>query len=193
MSDEEKSKKTLKSVVKSKIKFDNDRFKSLIGSKIKLDNEEKGIVRYLSVEEEALDLDEIIDYLQDHGYEKLEKSGAMEKLDHLIDVGYVRSKTIGMGKDREEKFYLAKKLGGGGRRRKQLQGRGIIYDTSKLIQRLTGSIFLLIGLGFLTYQSLRITGAVISSSESIVPAFASASALFLIGGVLLIGSFRKRK
>lgn len=165
----------------------------LMGADIPLDDEEKGILRYLgNKEEEGLNLDNIVEYLKKHGYKDLDLKDAREKIDRLIDVGYMRSKTKGKGDDREENFYLARRLGGGSRKRKQLQGRGIIYDTSKLIQRIGGSAFLLIGFGFLVYQSLSITGAFISSTQPVVPTFVFAFALFLIGGFLLKKSLYKK-
>ncbi len=168
--------------------------KLLTGVNMPLDTEEKGILRYLgNKEEEVLNLDSITKYLKKHGYEDLNLKAAREKLDHLIDVGYVRSKTEGKGDNREENFYLARRLGGGGRERKRLQGRGIIYDTSKLIKRLVGSAFLLIGFGFIIYESLQMTGAFISSAQTIDLTFIFAFALFIIGGFLLIDSFRDRR
>ncbi|MCK5624370.1 hypothetical protein KAI04_00840 [Candidatus Pacearchaeota archaeon] len=193
MSDKEKPEKSLKSIIKSKIKLDNEQFKSLIRSNVELDREEKGIVRYLSNKEEAFDVKEIIEYLKDHGYQELDKSKAMEALDNLMEVGYVRSKTIGSGSNREERFYLAKGLGGGYRRKKQLQGQGILHDASKLIERLTGSVFLLIGLGFIISQIPNITGAVISSAESVASTVSLAAVLFFIGCALWIGTFRIKK
>ena len=158
---------------------------------VNLASEEKGILKYLGKGyDEAMDLDDITKYLESHGYSKLSDEAARERLDHLIDTGYVRSKTEGKGSQREEKFYLSKWIGEGVRKQKYLQGRGIIQDTSKLIQRLFGSIFILIGFGFLLYQSLHMTGAFISSIQAVAPTFVFALALFIIGGILLRGSFR---
>jgi len=159
---------------------------------VNLDGEEKGILRYLGKEEESVGFTDITRYLARRGYEETNNRAITEKLDHLIEVGYVRSKTEGKGNKREEKFYLARRIGGGGRKRKQLQGRGIIYDTSKLVQRLFGSVFLLIGFGFIIYEGLQMTGAFISSTQTIDLTVIFAFALFIIGGFLLKKSLYKK-
>ncbi len=185
-------KSKIKSLIESKVKSDNERFKSLIESKVKLDREERGILRYLGNKEEALDLAEIMGYLKNSGYDITDKKETMEKIDHLIDVGYVRSETTGTGGDRKEQFYLATGLGGGRRRRKYLQGRGILYDTNRLVQRLTGSVFALVGFGFLVYQGIGMTGAFMSSPQEATPTFLLSLLLFLIGGLLLRSSVGKK-
>ncbi len=167
--------------------------KSLLESNISLDSEEKGILRYLgNKKEESLNLHNIVEYLKTHGYSDLTVKDAREKMDYLIDLGYVRSKTTGKGENREEKFYLSRTPLGGRYKQKQIQGRGIIYDTSKLIQRLFASVFLLIGFGFIIYSISGITGAVISSGQSMAPTFVFAFLLFIIGGFLLKISFKKK-
>jgi hypothetical protein len=91
----------------------------------------------------------------------------------------VRSKTEGKGDNREEKFYLSKLFGGlegGLRKRRSLQGRGILHDTSKLIKRLLGSVFLLMGVGLFVYESPNVTGAVIGNSTTD----------FIVGGVFIL-------
>ena len=58
---------------------------------------------------------------------------------------------------------------------------------------LIGSVFLLIGFGFLVCQSLSITGAFVFSAQPVAPTFIFAFALFVIGGFLLKKSFRNKK
>ena len=114
-------------------------------------------------------------------------------MNHLIDYGYVRSKTEGKGKEREEKFYLSNILGGGSRKRRNLQGRGIINDTSRLIKRLTGSFFFLVGLGFIGYEIFTPTGAVISSGEGFNLTSLFSFLLLIIGGFLFKNSLGKKE
>ncbi len=166
---------------------------TLLESHIELSQEEKGIIRYLGGRKSKVNVADIVEYLKDHGYDKLDKKEAIEKLDYLMKVGYVRSKTIGKGDNREEKFYLSKWTGGGGRRRRSEQGRGFVRDVQKGIERFVSSIFILVGLGFLVYQTISITGAFISSTQEIVPGFIFAFILLCIGVFLLVGSFKKKK
>ena len=176
---------------KKKLKLRN--LKSLLESNVNLDQEEKGIVRYLGGKSQAINVSDIVEYLKDHGYGSLDKKQAIERLDHLMEVGYVRSKTIGKGKSREEKFYLSKGIGGGGRRKREVQGRGPLYDIHKSLERFVGAIFVLGGLGFLMYQTIGMTGAFFSSAERVFPGFIFGFTLYVFGSFLLIHSFKKKK
>jgi hypothetical protein len=137
----------------------------------KLKYEEKGILKYLGRGyEESINLKDITKYLNESDYvddadKKMEFSihKTRKMLDHLAETGYVRSKTEGKGSAREEKFYLAKGMGAGVRKRMQLQGRGFFFDPSRLVKRLTGMVFLLVGIGLFVYQSHSLTGAVIGT------------------------------
>ena len=157
---------------------------------VSLDDEEKGILRYLSIDpDEAASRNDITKYLSSSGYNPVSPQDLKDKLDNLMDYGYIRAKTEKSGRSRIEKFYLSKALLGGKSKQKKLQGRGgIIQDTSKLVKRLFGSIFLLFGLGFFIYDSV-ITGAIISSQENFNPIFIPTLALVIIGGILLKKSF----
>lgn len=160
--------------------------------KTELDKEETGIVRLLDRDKEnAVTLDELQEMLAKSGYRKVEIPDLREDIDHLIDLGYVSSRTYGGGKDRKEKFYLTHYLVGGGRRKKAEQGRGLIPSATKMYKRWFGSIFMLAGLGFFIYDGLRMTGAIFSSVTQISPGFIFAFALFVIGVFLLEGSFDK--
>lgn len=169
------------------------KIKKGVWEKTELDPVEKGIVRLLgSKEEDAVSLHEIREMLKNSGYEVGEISQLREDLDHLIDSGYIRSRTYGKGKDREEKFRLTNYVVGGERRKIEEQGRGVIPSATKMYKRWFGSIFVLIGLGFFIYDGLRMTGAIFSSGTQISPGFIFAFALFVIGVFLLEGSFDKR-
>jgi hypothetical protein len=111
-------------------------------------------------------IEDITNYLKKQDYEELSKKELRGKLDNLIDLGYVRAKTEGKGDKREEIFYLSEYLGSGLRKKRNLQGRGIFNDTSRLIKRLLGSFFFLIGIGLFLYEMPGLTGAVIGPSTS---------------------------
>jgi hypothetical protein len=160
---------------------------------VSLDDEEKGILRYLGKGyDESIDLESIQEYLGDKEYGNFSKKEVIGMLDHLMDTGYVRSKTEGKGDKREEKFYLAKGVGAGVRKRMKLQGRGFFYEPSRLIKRLTGAVFLLIGIGLFVYEGSNATGAVIGSSSGVNPIFFFASILTIIGFLLALNSFKKK-
>lgn len=134
---------------------------------VSLDDKEKGILRYLGKGyDESIDLESIQNYLGDKEYGDFSKKEVIGMLDHLMDTGYVRSKTEGKGDRREEKFYLSQSPLGGKFKKMNLQGRGIIHDTSTLVKRLFGMIFLLAGLGLFLYESPNLTGAVIGPSTN---------------------------
>lgn len=159
-----------------------------------LDKEEKGILRYLGKEDEgSVPLKDITNYLSSKGY-NLPLPDVEDKLDHLIDVGYVRSRTEGKGSNRVEKFYLsnlaAGLLGGVGKKR-SLQGRGIKHDLKGLLKRAFGSIFLVFGVGLFLYDA-TLTGAVISSSGGLSSGLVLPVFLFVAGGALLVNSFIER-
>lgn len=157
-----------------------------------MDDEEKGILKYLGKNyDEAEGLKNIVSYLKDQGYSNTSLSDVRDDLDHLIKSGYVRSKTDGKGANRNEKFYLARIIGGGVRKRKELQGRGFFRDIAKLVERLSGFFFLFAGLIAVVYEGLNFTGAVISDGLGVGLAFIFAFALLIIGGVLLKKSFKK--
>jgi len=154
---------------------------------VHLDDEEKGILKYLGRGyDEAVNLKNISHYLRDQGYNNTSLKDMRDDLDHLIKSGYIRSKTEGKGSNREEKFYLARFIGGGEREKRKLQGRGVFRDLGKLIERLSGAFFLLFGLGVVIYGDLNVTGAAISNSAGVGLTFIFAFALMIIGGVLLI-------
>lgn len=166
--------------------------------KTELDSTEKGIVRLLgSAEDDAVNLDELKTMLNKAGYEVENVSDLRQDLDHLIDVGYVRSKTYGKGSDREEKFRLTNYVVGGTRRKIEEQGRGVIPSTAKMYKRwfgkVSGAFFLLIGLGVFIYEGIGMTGAVISSSERVTPAFILGFALFVIGVTVLEKSYKQER
>lgn len=143
---------------------------------VSLDDEEKGILKYLGKGyEESINLENIQKYLGDKEYGNFNKRKVAEMLDHLIDTGYIRSRTEGKEDKREEKFYLTKGIGAGVRKRMQLQGRGFFYDSSRLVKRLTGVVFLLMGIGLFIYQSPNLTGAVIGTPTND----------FLVGGLFI--------
>jgi hypothetical protein len=132
---------------------------------INLDYEEKGILKYLGKGyEKAITLDEIKDYLKKVEHlegEDLSKKEIRSKLDHLIDVGYVRSKTEGTGEQRKEKFYLSNILAGiegGVGRKKGLQGRGPWHDLSRLVKRLFGFVFFLSIFASVSFLFPNVTG-----------------------------------
>lgn len=166
---------------------------------IRLKNEEKGILSYLGESyKDSINLKDITKYLKAQEYDVDSIKDVREDLNHLIRVGYVRSKTEGKGDKREEKFYLSRTPLGGKYKQKQVQGRELIHETSKLWQRifnpkLFGSLFLLFGFGFVAYDSLNVTGAVISSAETFNPAFFLICLLLAVGIVLLTKSIKESK
>lgn len=80
---------------------------------VSLDDEEKGILKYLGKYDEAVGLENIKRYLNNQGYGGFTSIELTDKLDYLVDVGYVRSKTEGKGDKREERFYLTNWVGSG--------------------------------------------------------------------------------
>lgn len=154
--------------------------------RISLDSEEKRILSYLGGNyKESVGLGDIVEYLKDVGYEGVTRRNVLDKLDRLSDVGYVRSKTKGKGEHRDEKFYLSGAPLAGKYARRGLQGRGVVHDTSKLIRRLFGSVFLFFGLGAVVYQGLNVTGAAVSSGSGGSLSFVFAFALIVVGTFLL--------
>lgn len=152
---------------------------------VDLEPEEKGILKSLGSKNQALNLDSIKNYLEHQAYENVEKKDIRKSLEHLSDLGYVRSKTKGEGNDREEVFYLSNYVMGGIRRKSSLQNRGPWNDLKKFYQKFLGSIFLLVGLGFFIYYGLSMTGAVVSSGEILTPGFVLSFVLFVVGMALL--------
>lgn len=153
---------------------------------VSLDDEEKGILKYLGrkYEEEAT-IDDLTKYLSDLGYGRFSKREFIDKMDHLIDLGYVRSRTEGKGKDRQEIFYLSKLalgLWGGVAKKRNLQGRGPQHDISRLFRRMMGALFLAMGLGLFAYEGPRLTGAVIGTH---IQGFLT-GALFIFFGLALL-------
>lgn len=157
------------------------------------DKEIDGIIRYLGKKDEAVTFHQLEDYLGNHGYTELHGRELRKELDYLEDMGYVRSSTEGKGNEREERFYLARRLGGGGRLKRNLQNRFIPLDLSKLVKRIVGSFFLLIGIGFFAYSNWNMTGAVVSLSQTRNSTMIMAFVIFVIGGILLVKSFGKKK
>ncbi|MCX6750820.1 MAG: hypothetical protein NTZ83_05155 [Candidatus Pacearchaeota archaeon] len=137
-------------------------------SNIELSDEEKGIVRYLGKRgEKIITLDDIQKYLDSQQYkdndEKFNIKEVRGMMNHLHDVGYSSSKTVQRGNDRKEAYYLAP----AGRFRKRLsQNRGLEQDVMSWLRRVTGSVFLLMGLGLFAYEGPKLTGAVIGVHTS---------------------------
>jgi hypothetical protein len=153
---------------------------------INLKKEEKGILKYLGPRyEESFDLNDITKHLNKSQYidPKTSKpivfslNDTRGMLENLEETGYVCAKTS----KGEEKFYLAKGLGAGVRKRMELQGRGFFYEPSRLIKRLFGVVSLLAGIGLFVYQSPNVTGAVIGTptNDFII------GALFIFVGLVL--------
>jgi hypothetical protein len=167
-----------------------DRLINEFKGNINLDDEEKGILKSLSTKkDEALNLNDITKYLKVHDYvdQNIKPREIREKMEHLADLGYVRSRTEISGNDREELYYLSNYVMGGVRKKSTLQNRGVFNDLRKFVQKFTGAIFLLFGLGFFVYEGLSLTGAFIFSlNNGATLTFVFSFALFIIGGFLLI-------
>ena len=138
---------------------------------ISLDYEQKGILRYLDTRKgDPITLEDINDYLKNQEYGKLTKKELRDKIDELIDVGYVRSNTGGERDGRKERFYLSKLAGGllgGVSKKRSLQGRGPWHDTSKLVKRLLSCFFILSLAASFFFLSPSFTGNAIGNvSES---------------------------
>jgi hypothetical protein len=128
----------------------------------------------------------------------LSKKVVRERVQELIEMGYVRSRVEQVGKNREERFYLSMGVGAGGRRaRATLQGRNYVWgDLPKLLERVykkaTGAILILFGIGFFIYQNISLSGAVISVAELKVDNFILPCSSLILGGLLLFKSLKKK-
>jgi len=160
---------------------------------VELDSEQKGILKYLTIgSEDAVSLNDISKYLDKQGYDNTSIKDIREDMELLADKGYVRSKVMGSGKNREERFYLSKFIGAGNRKQKTLQGRGWFgKDLVRLIERLSGAFFFVFGLGALVYEGSILTGAVISSREGVAISSFLGFALLVVGGFLFKKSLKK--
>jgi hypothetical protein len=160
-----------------------------------LNDEERGILKFLGGKGELESFDNIRNYLHKSGYGSLSERNARKELDQLIDLGYIRSRTVGSGTDREERFYLSRGIGAGRRAKSTLQGRDyVLGDIGQWVKRIFGKgyIFLVFGLGFLVYSGISSTGMVISSEGSPLDAgFVLSFMLMLIGGALLLKKSKK--
>jgi hypothetical protein len=134
---------------------------------VSLDYEEKGILKYLNKSSDSdITIDDLADYLKNQDYGELSKKELRERLDHLIEKGYIRAKTEGRGEKREEVFSLTRYIGSGVRQQRHLQGRGIINDTSRLVKRLFGSIFVLSLAASIFFLSPDFTGNIIGNTTA---------------------------
>lgn len=162
--------------------------------KTELDKTEKGIVRLLgSAEDDSVNMDELKTMLNKAGYDVKKVSDLREDLDHLIDAGYVRSKTYGKGAQREEKFRLTNYVVGGTRRKIEEQGRGVIPSSTKMYKRWFGAGFMVLGLGLFIYEGLTMTGGAVGSQVKASFGAIIAFALFVAGLAILESPFKKHK
>lgn len=154
-----------------------------------LTNLEKEILKSLKPgRSRSKSLKDIREFLQEEHY-PTEFKDIRDGLGKLIEYGAVR----GMVEKTGRKYFLSRVIGSGYRNQAMLLGKSNPFrDTYKLIQRIVGSIFLLLGFIFL-YQNLTISGAVISEvvKNKSIPLIFSLVSIF-IGLFLLFLSAKKR-
>jgi hypothetical protein len=133
-------------------------------------------------------LKDIREFLQEEHY-PTEFKDIRDGLGKLIEYGAVR----GMVEKTGRKYFLSRVIGSGYRNQAMLLGKPNPFrDTYKLIQRIVGGIFLLLGFIFL-YQNLTISGAVVSEviKNKSTPLIFSLVSIF-IGAFLLFLSAKKK-
>jgi hypothetical protein len=158
-----------------------------------LDDEQKGMLRFLGKKEDAEEINDIRKYLSQGGYGSISEKVARDKLDELIDLGYVRSKTEGKPGNKTERFYLSKGVGAGRRARATLQGRNYVWgDLGSLIKRITGAALVLFGVGVFVYQTPSLSGAVISNANLKGGNFILPISSLILGGLLLFKSLKSK-
>ena len=154
-----------------------------------LTNLEKEILKSLKPgRSRSKSLKNIHEFLKEEHY-PAEFEKIREGLGKLIEYGAVR----GMVEKTGRKYFLSRAIGSGYRNQAMLLGKQNPFrDTYKLIKRVVGSIFLLVGFVFL-YQNLTITGAVVSEvvKNKSTPLIFSLVSIF-IGAFLLFLSGKKR-
>jgi hypothetical protein len=162
-----------------------------------LDESQKGMLKFLGNKKEAENLEEIREYLHKEEYGSLSKKVTREKIQELIDIGYVRSRIEQVGKSREERFYLSMGVGAGKRARATLQGRNYVWgDLPKLlgrIKKVTGAILVLFSIGIFVYQTPSLSGAVVSASDVKGGDFILPFSSLILGGLLLFKSLKFKK
>lgn len=133
-------------------------------------------------------LKNIHEFLREEHY-PTEFKNIRDELGELIKYGAVRGTVEKTGR----KYFLSRGIGSGYRNQAMLLGKfNPFRDTYKLIQRIVGSIFLLLGFIFL-YQNLTISGAVVSEviKNKSVPLISSVVSIFI--GVFLLFLSTKKK
>ena len=160
--------------------------------KREMNENQRGILRYLDTSENPLTKDNIKKHLEKQGYKPSMKEISTD-LDYLIRIGYLGTNVERSGNETTESFYVTQWVGGGRRAQRRLLGRGAGSYVGGLWKRITGSIFLIFGLGFLFYQDTITTGNVVFESTAVALdiAFVLSFGLMIIGGILFYQSFRK--
>jgi len=128
------------------------------------------LVRYLGLTSNANTLDQLRNDIRE-----------------LIKDGLVKAYTLNRGGVKVEAYHLK---GKGKSLKGRLQGHGKLES---LIRRWFGSIFFLLGFGFLIFQKPSFTGAGISTNQIINFASMGSFLLIIIGLIAIIASFKKNQ
>ncbi|OGJ12775.1 hypothetical protein A3K82_02435 [Candidatus Pacearchaeota archaeon RBG_19FT_COMBO_34_9] len=141
----------------------------------------------------ALTINDLGDALKKETGEKIARKEIYDVLSNLMKYGNVRRVIIKGAKGEERKYYLSRGLGSGARNYAKLTGKANPFtDLAKYIGRVFGSIFILFGIGFLAYQNLALSGAVISNGEMIKNISPILSVVLIaVGGLIFLTSFKK--
>jgi len=149
--------------------------------------------------ENALNIGDIRERIKKEVGESIPQKEIYKELSNLIKYGSVRSTEVKepfspLSKKREEKrYYLSRGIGSGKRNYNKLTGKATFADLGKYISRIFGSIFVLFGLGFLIYQNLPLSGAVISNNPIVKDInLVLPSILVVIGAVLIFLSISRK-
>ena len=141
----------------------------------------------------ALTIDEIEEVLEKETGEKVSKNRIYKELSNLMKYGSVRSANFEGSKGEERAYYLSRGLGSGRRNYNRLAGKATFTDIGKYISRIFGGIFVLFGIGFLVYQNLPLSGAVISNNPIVKDInLIFPSILVVIGAALIFLSGSKK-
>jgi len=159
----------------------------------KLTETQKGILEILpKSKNSAIKIDEIKIYLKKAEGIDAEDTEIRQELKGLIKYGSVRAN---LEEDKGEvKYFLSRGIGSGYRNQRTLHGKfNPFRDIYKSYKRLFGTIFLVLGVGLVIYNGASVSGAVISLGKIGLKIMPIAIISFVIGLVLFLTSYKKKK
>jgi hypothetical protein len=158
------------------------------------------IVHLKTGKDRALSLEEIKDKIKKETNEDRSLNEIYKALRNLMNYGSVRSHATNESKGEETReYYLSRVIGSGARNNAKLTGRANPFvDIGKYFKRITGAVLILFSIGFFTYQSASLSGAVVSSGlikgeDFILPIVALFLGGFLVFSSLKFKTVKKKK